>query len=267
MVKGGVTYRLVADHLGSPRLVVDASTGVVVQEMRYDEFGRITLDTNPGFQPFGFAGGLYDHQTGLVRFGARDYDPEVGRWLSRDPSGFDGSLSNLYAYVDFEPINWSDPDGFEKRAQFLATGKTFDPVRHAAVRVYDTDSSDSGTVYSHGGRPRAIGTFDEYLSYYDPEKDPTVGYDLDLSEEEIAALEKLFPTTIGPKGPRYSPLLYNCAQAAQEGILKASGLPEKSFLTKSLSTNGVINDLFIDGLIDLRSRQVLSAPSSEKTNP
>ncbi len=42
----------------------------------YDEFGRVLLDTNPGFQPFGFAGGHYDPDTQLVRFGARDYDPE-----------------------------------------------------------------------------------------------------------------------------------------------------------------------------------------------
>ena len=34
--------------------------------------GNITSDTNPGFQPFGFAGGLYDTDTGLTRFGARD---------------------------------------------------------------------------------------------------------------------------------------------------------------------------------------------------
>ena len=54
MVKDGITYRIVA----SPRLAVDAATGVVVQELRYDEFRRVTLDTNPGFQPFGFAGGL-----------------------------------------------------------------------------------------------------------------------------------------------------------------------------------------------------------------
>jgi hypothetical protein len=30
-----------------------------MQELRYDAFGRVVLDTNPGFQPFGFAGGLY----------------------------------------------------------------------------------------------------------------------------------------------------------------------------------------------------------------
>jgi YD repeat-containing protein len=72
MIKGGTTYRLVTDHVGSLRLVVDAATGVIAQRMDYDEFGRVVLDTSPGLQPFGFAGGLYDPDTGLVRFGARD---------------------------------------------------------------------------------------------------------------------------------------------------------------------------------------------------
>ena len=85
MVKGGVTYRIISDHLGSPRLVVKASDGAIAQRMDYDEFGRVTQDTSPGFQPFGFAGGLYDHETGLVRFGARDYDAETGRWTAKDP--------------------------------------------------------------------------------------------------------------------------------------------------------------------------------------
>ena len=48
-----------------------------MQRLDYDAFGQVLLDTNPGFQPFGFAGGLYDEQTKLVRFGARDYDGEV----------------------------------------------------------------------------------------------------------------------------------------------------------------------------------------------
>jgi RHS repeat-associated protein len=65
--------------------------------MDYDEFGRVLLDTNPGFQPFGFAGGLYDPDTGLIRFGARDYDAEVGRWTAKDPLLFDGGDTNPYA--------------------------------------------------------------------------------------------------------------------------------------------------------------------------
>jgi len=53
---------------------------------------------------------LYDHQTKLVRFGARDYDPEVGRWTTKEPLGFAGSLS-FYAYAWNDPINVFDQDG------------------------------------------------------------------------------------------------------------------------------------------------------------
>jgi RHS repeat-associated protein len=79
--------------------------------MDYDEFGNVTQDTNPGFQPFGFAGGIYDRHTGLVRFGARDYDAQAGRWTSRDPFLFEGGQANLYVYVDNDPINRIDPLG------------------------------------------------------------------------------------------------------------------------------------------------------------
>ena len=120
MVKGGVTYRMVTDQLGSPRLVVNATTGVVEQRMDYDEFGNVIMDTNPGFQPFGFAGGLYDSDTKLVRFGARDYDAETGRWTAKDPIGFDGGDTNLYAYAGNDPVNRIDSTG--GFAQFLPFG-------------------------------------------------------------------------------------------------------------------------------------------------
>ena len=81
--------------------------------MDYDVWGKVTDDSNPNFQPFGFAGGLYDSATELVRFGARDYDPHVGRWLSKDPIGFAGENTNLYGYALQDPVNWVDPDGNE----------------------------------------------------------------------------------------------------------------------------------------------------------
>ena len=68
--KGYRTYRIITDHLGGPRLVIDTETGEVVQRIDYDAFGTVSRDTKPGFQPFGFAGGLYDRASGLVRFGA-----------------------------------------------------------------------------------------------------------------------------------------------------------------------------------------------------
>lgn len=111
IVRGATTYRVFTDHLGSVRLVVDAATGTIAQRLDYDAYGRITFDSAPGFQPFAFAGGRYDPQTGLVRFGARDCDPEVGRWTAKDPIGFAGGSAGLYTYVENDAINSSDPSG------------------------------------------------------------------------------------------------------------------------------------------------------------
>ena len=106
----GNKYRLLSDHLGSLRLVVNAATGMVAEEIDYDEFGNVTSDTSPGLTPFGFAGGLYDAATGLARFGVRDYDAGVGRWTSKDPIRFKGGM-NLYGYVVNDPVNSLDTDG------------------------------------------------------------------------------------------------------------------------------------------------------------
>ncbi|MCP3142346.1 PA14 domain-containing protein [Pyxidicoccus xibeiensis] len=111
MVKGGVTYRFVSDHLGSPRLVVNTANGNVAQALEYDAWGRVLADSNPGFQPFGFAGGLFDRDTKLTRFGARDYDAEAGRWTTKDPIRFAGGDTNLYVYVGNQPIGFIDPQG------------------------------------------------------------------------------------------------------------------------------------------------------------
>lgn len=111
MIRDGVAYRILADHLGSPLLVVNASDGSTAQTIAYDEFGRVLSDSAPGFQSFGFAGGLYDRDTGFLRFGARDYDPAIGRWTAKDPILFAGADTNLYAYVLQDPINLVDPSG------------------------------------------------------------------------------------------------------------------------------------------------------------
>src|SRR5262249_30038129 len=91
--------------------VVNTMTGAVVQRMEYDEFGNVVLDTNPGFQPFGFTGGLYGKDTRLVRFGARDYDTETGHWTAKDPIRFAGGDFNLYGYALNNPINDIDSNG------------------------------------------------------------------------------------------------------------------------------------------------------------
>lgn len=110
MLTGGVTYRLVTDHLGSVVAVVNVSgTTVVSESVTYDAWGNI-LSPASSVQPFRFAGGLYDADLALVHFGARDYDPSTGRWTSKDAARWDGGL-NFYAYANNDPVNFIDPEG------------------------------------------------------------------------------------------------------------------------------------------------------------
>jgi RHS repeat-associated protein len=113
MTQNGDTYFLSYDQIGSLRLITD-SYGNVVKQIDYDSFGNILHDSNPSFTiPFGFAGGLHDRDTHLVRFGYRDYMPEIGKWTAKDPILFAGGDSNLYGYVENDPVNFVDPSGLK----------------------------------------------------------------------------------------------------------------------------------------------------------
>lgn len=52
-----------------------------------------------------------DPDTKLTRYGARDYDPVIGRWLQRDPIKFQGGTTNLYEYCGNDSVNCIDPSG------------------------------------------------------------------------------------------------------------------------------------------------------------
>jgi len=111
MTKGGATYYLTYDQVGSLRVVANAS-GTAIKRIDYDSFGNIINDTNPSSTiPFGFAGGLQDIDTKLVRFGFRDYDPDVGRWTAKDPILFAAGDVDLYGYCVSDPITLVDASG------------------------------------------------------------------------------------------------------------------------------------------------------------
>ncbi len=115
METGGQTYYLACDQVGSLRAVANTS-GTVVKTITYDSFGNMLEDSNETLAvPFGFAGGLYDADTGLVRFGYRDYDAEVGRWTAKDPIGFGGGDIDLYGYCGGDPVDLIDPYGLKEK--------------------------------------------------------------------------------------------------------------------------------------------------------
>ena len=85
---------------------------------RQDSFGTIITDT----APFDFAGGLHDPATGLIRFGCRDYDPDIGRWTAKDPILFAGGDTDLYGYCVNDPVNWVDPRGLSSEGEVINWG-------------------------------------------------------------------------------------------------------------------------------------------------
>jgi RHS repeat-associated protein len=118
VIKGSTVYRLISDQLGSPRYAVNVANKDDVQyQLTYGPFGTPIVagglaTTTIGWIPFGFAGGIYDPETGLLHFGAREYDPEIGRWMSKDPVRFEsGDTPNLYLYVNGDPVNQVDARG------------------------------------------------------------------------------------------------------------------------------------------------------------
>jgi RHS repeat-associated protein len=145
VVKGGEAYYLAYDQVGSLRVVADAA-GQVKKRVDYDSFGNVILDTVPTFTvPFGFGGGMQDQDTGLVRFGFRDYDPDVGRWTAKDPIFFKGGDADLYSYVLNDPINRVDPPGlyvkhlFEDKLPSWLRDKRTPEEREAAQQAYYKD--------------------------------------------------------------------------------------------------------------------------------
>ena len=109
--ENGDKFHIAYNQVGSPRAVMDVN-GNVVKAVSYDSFGNIISDTNPSMQiAFGFAGGLYDVDTKLNRFGYRDYDAQSGKWTAKDPIGLAGGDTNILAYAGNDPVNFIDPTG------------------------------------------------------------------------------------------------------------------------------------------------------------
>jgi RHS repeat-associated protein len=132
------------DHLGSVRELTDDNETVLAR-YEYDPYGRRTKLTGTGNADFGYTG-HYQHSSGLILTWYRAYDPELGRWLSRDPFGsFSHSLMpmpsaetywepeynaellsegpNLYSYIGNDTLNNIDELGIAHQKKKQSTGK------------------------------------------------------------------------------------------------------------------------------------------------
>ncbi|MCW5831287.1 MAG: hypothetical protein KIS78_02370 [Labilithrix sp.] len=108
----------IADHLGSSTAVIERATGELVSRSSTQAYGAIESDFRPSRwgaarDPYKLTGKEEDIEVGLVYFGARYYQPHLGRWASPDPLTIHalGSDLNPYAYVGGRVMNHVDPFG------------------------------------------------------------------------------------------------------------------------------------------------------------
>lgn len=155
LTKDGQTYYYHADGLGSITSITD-STETVVNRYAYDSFGALKSSETIR-NAYAFTGREYDIETGLYYYRARYYDPEAGRFVSKDPIGFAGGDVNVYNYTVGNPVNWVDPDGLmilPNNPSGLPPGWSLDPSHKYGQRFRDP----SGRILDwHPGRQDAPG--------------------------------------------------------------------------------------------------------------
>jgi RHS repeat-associated protein len=128
----GEVFTYVNDHLGMPKELIDPA-GMVAWSAAHSAWGKVVEtradaigEQNRGRKvdsPFRLLGQVADEETGLCFTRFRCFDPEVGRWLSPDPLGFEGGW-NLFGF-DGSPTNHNDPFGLA--TGFFRGGSSVDP--------------------------------------------------------------------------------------------------------------------------------------------
>jgi RHS repeat-associated protein len=110
LTDGTTVYYYGLDGHGSVATLTDSS-GAVVNTYRYDPYGNSLGKTETATlpNPWQYAGGYYDVESGLYLLGARYYAPTLGRFLQQDPLG--SGNDSQYAYAGSDPCNNSDPTG------------------------------------------------------------------------------------------------------------------------------------------------------------
>jgi RHS repeat-associated protein len=176
----GVSW-LLTDRQGSVTVALSPDGSQGLAQATYDAFGNQTIvsGTATDLGRLGFQGGMMDSATGLVHFGARDYDPTNGRWTTPDPANAD---VNTYRGMGNDPTNQSDPDGMAVRVNkrgtadetdvakarsllpaFIAAGKAKAGADRVFLGVYDIDVT--GTDVVAGGVTTHNVTNNAHFSY------------------------------------------------------------------------------------------------------
>ena len=180
------------DPIGNTVAVTDDTGNTVNEKYAYDEFGAtLAMDPPTINNPFRYVGkhGVMDEGNNLLFMRARYYDADTGRFLSRDPIGFEGGDLNLYAYVGANPLAGVDPLGLDEEMVYFIWMKSSNvPFGHNAIWISDKKDERGypvgGVIYEIGGQ-NAINKYEgKALTDYVNKRKPTV-YPIDDADPAI----------------------------------------------------------------------------------
>jgi RHS repeat-associated protein len=195
----GTASYFVTDHLGTTRGFTDAS-GNLAASIGYDSFGNTDGSSSTRYT---YTGREYDADTSLYYYRARFYDPQLGRFISEDPIGFEGGDVNLYDYVFDNPTNDSDESGLQGRAGPKGRGNY-----HPPSRVRCNPSQDCSTLAGNMAEiARAIASahlLDQELGF--PRHQPPHSTDIPDWQNAFMRCKRIYDMKCKDCGPPPSPV-------------------------------------------------------------
>jgi RHS repeat-associated protein len=213
--QGAGGYYYISDALGSVRQVW-GTTEDVKNVYAYDAYGNELVTYMYVPDEIQFAGYLHHAATGLDFAEHRVYNPQYGRWLSRDPIGVAGG-ANLYRYANDDPASLSDPSGNCPWCIGAAAGA----VAGGALGYYTSGGSwataaeYAGLGAIAGGSGAALGVLAGGGSLVEALGVGAVGLTRSVAPDDLPALAPDFPSISDKIAAQLDPRGWTLEQIAQ----------------------------------------------------
>jgi len=185
----------------------------------YDSYGRRLSGFESVLQPYSYTGREYDVESGLYFYRARYFDANTGRFLSKDPIGFDAADQNLYRYVFNNPSNFEDPLGLD-----FTVCRYPGPIPHVGIGVNSPNTLGKRPKRQNSDKAGAkVATGNDVPGEVSPDKGEKQCTNITTSPTEDQEMKEYIQRNIENPG-NYNGLGNSCVDFVRDGLEEVLGL-------------------------------------------